>query len=95
MRGAARCGVMTIMAVISPASVSRYYFVIRWPGGEHDDVEGTPFRSDADALAYAHRIIGELKEAGGYDDPRLTMTVLDAARKTVLSVPFALWQQPR
>jgi len=65
----------------------RYFFVIRWPDHDDDDAEGTLFLSRSAALAYAERIIRELKEAGGYDEPGL-MVVQDANSKTVHSISF-------
>lgn len=40
------------------------------------------------ARNYADRVIRELKEGGGYDDPTLTMIVKNEARETVFSIPF-------
>lgn len=67
---------------------SRYFFVIRWPDGEHDDPEGTPFRSSSAALAYAFRIVRELKDAGGYDEPGMTLVVENALGETLFAIPF-------
>jgi hypothetical protein len=65
----------------------RYFFVIRWPDRNDDDGEGTLFLSRSAARAYAERIIRELKEAGGYDDPGL-MIVKDDTGKVIHSIPF-------
>lgn len=70
-------------------SVRLYFFDLRGPAERRDDDrEGTLFASDCDALNFANRIIRELKEAGGYDDPGLSMIVRDAAHKTLQSIPF-------
>jgi Domain of unknown function (DUF6894) len=67
----------------------RFYFVIRWPGGSlDDDNEGTELPDEEAALAYARRIIRELKDAGGYDDPGLTMIVQDATGNVARTIPF-------
>lgn len=65
-----------------------YYFDVRGYGDIHDDRGGTLMPNDEAALAYARRIIRELREAGGYDDPALTMIVRNCAGKTVYSIPF-------
>ncbi len=49
---------------------------------------GTVLEGDGVARIYANRIIGELKEAGGYDDPGLAMTVRNESGKAVFIVPF-------
>lgn len=65
-----------------------YYFDVRGYGDIHDDRGGTLMPNDEAALAYARRIIRELREADGYDDPGLTMVVRNCAGKTVYSIPF-------
>ena len=72
----------------APDGPSRYYFVIRWPDHDDDDAEGTLFLSRSAALAYAQRIIRELKEAGGYEQPGLTMLVRNADGEVLYSIPF-------
>lgn len=69
------------------ANVPRYYFILQWDSGEHDDPEGTALPNDQVARDYAERIIRELKAAGGYDDDNLVMVVRNADR-TVFSIPF-------
>lgn len=66
----------------------RYFFVIRWPDHDDDDEEGTLFLSRSAALGYAQRIVRELKEAGGYDEPGLMMIVTDDTGKVIYSIPF-------
>ncbi len=65
-----------------------YYFDVRGYGDKHDDRGGTLMPNDEAAFAYARRIIRELREAGGYDDPALTIIVRNAAGKTIYSIPF-------
>lgn len=66
----------------------KYFFVIRWPDHEHDDDFGTRLASDDAALRYAERIIRELKEGGGYNQPGLQMVVQNEDRRTIFVVPF-------
>jgi len=61
----------------------------------HDDPEGTALPNKEAALAYAGRIMRELKEAGGYDDPGLMMIVKDSAGETIFSVPFQRYRRCR
>jgi hypothetical protein len=69
--------------------VPQYVFVIQWAGEEHDDPFGTSFPSDADARDYAHTVIRELKAAGDFDEPGLTIIVKSELGKTVFTIPFA------
>jgi hypothetical protein len=66
----------------------RYYFVIQWPDREHGDNHGTVLPDDAAARNYAERVIRELKESGGYDDPGLSMIVRNEAGKQIFVIPF-------
>jgi hypothetical protein len=66
----------------------KYFFLLRWPYREEADREGTILLHDDEAHAYAKRIIRELKEAGGYDDPGLTMIVRNACGETLFLIPF-------
>jgi uncharacterized protein DUF6894 len=68
--------------------VSRYFFSVRWPDHVAGDQLGTSLVDDAAALAHAIRIIRELKQGGGHDDPRIMMIVRNEKFKTVLSLPF-------
>jgi hypothetical protein len=68
--------------------VSRYFFSIRWPDRVDGDQLGTSLQDDAAALAHAVRIIRELRQGGGHDDPRIMMIVRNEKLKTVLSLPF-------
>ena len=49
----------------------RYFFSVRWPDHEDDDTNGTLLSDEAAALGYADRLVRELKEGGGYNDPGL------------------------
>jgi hypothetical protein len=67
----------------------RYYFVIQFGDRTHDDPSGTSLRDHAAARSYALRVIRELKEGGGYDEPDVTMIVKDASGQEIFSIPFA------
>ena len=69
--------------------VSRYYFILQWGAGVHDDGNGTLLPDDEAAHAYAKRIIGELRGSGGYDDADLAMVVKNATGEIVFSFPFS------
>ncbi len=72
-----------------PTSIAPcYFFVIQWPDRQHDDRYGILLLSDADALAYANRIIRELKETTGFDDPELKMVVRNANDDVIHIIPF-------
>ena len=53
----------------------RYFFDLRLPDRTDDDSAGAVLPDDGAAVIYANRIIGELKEAGGYDDPGLALII--------------------
>jgi hypothetical protein len=67
---------------------SRFFFIIRSLDWEDDDLDGTLLLGPIAAVAYAHRVMRELKEAGGYDDPGLVMIVQNHKRETVVTIPF-------
>ena len=68
--------------------MSRYFFTIRWPDHEDDDWLDTSLPDDAAALDHAICIIGELRQGGEHNHPRLMMIVRNETLKTVLSLPF-------
>ena len=70
-------------------AMNRYFFVVVGPDQPHDDEVGTPLADDCAALGYARRIIRELKDAGGYDDPRLAMIVQSELRQPLFTIPFS------
>jgi hypothetical protein len=68
----------------------RYFFVLHGPDGEqHDDAHGTDFADSSGARAYAERIIRELKNAGGYDDPDWIMVIRDRNGEEIATLPFS------
>jgi hypothetical protein len=68
--------------------VPRYHFVVKWPDRERDDPEGTVLQDEEEARRFAVRIIRELKENGGYDEPDISMVVRDDQGKEVLTLSF-------
>jgi hypothetical protein len=65
-----------------------YYFDVRSYGELHDHRGGTLMADDDAALDYARRLIRDLRQAGGYDDPGLTLIVRNSVGRTVFSIPF-------
>jgi hypothetical protein len=86
------CALGSIHNMISTENFAspRFFFVLQWsePEVENDDPHGTPLPNDAAAKAYAHRIVHELKEAGGYDDPDLKMVDKNSAGDVIHSISF-------
>lgn len=68
---------------------SRFFFIVRAPDWEDDDLEGTLLPTAIAAVAYARRIIGELREAGDYGAPNLMMIVKDGMGNIVDSISFS------
>jgi hypothetical protein len=68
--------------------VPRYFFVLQSSDGEDDDADGTVLPNDAAARKYAERIVRELKEAGGYDDPGLSIKVKKDSDGELFAIPF-------
>jgi len=67
----------------------RYYFVLHGPDGEiHDDHDGTELADKTQAFAYAERIVGELKEAGGYEEPGWAMYIRSGSDDEIALLPF-------
>jgi hypothetical protein len=72
----------------------RYRFTIIHRDKPHEDPEGTVLADDSAARDYARRVIRELKEGGGYDDPYMLMLVTDAAGREILCIPFTEERRP-
>jgi len=66
-----------------------YYYVIQFRDHQHIDQEGTWLPDDGAARDHALRIIRELREGGGYDDPDLAMIVKDESGRELLRLPFS------
>jgi hypothetical protein len=52
-----------------------YFFAVRRSDQEHPDERATALNDIAAALDYACHMVRELQANGGYDDPRLVVTV--------------------
>jgi hypothetical protein len=74
--------------------MAKYYFVLQWADREHDDPHGTSLPDDRAARGYAERIVRELKEAGGYDEPDLAMVVKTGAGRIVCLIQFEEASRP-
>jgi hypothetical protein len=68
--------------------VYRYYFNLEGSLEADDDRHGTVLASEEAALAYANRIVRELKEAGGYDVTDLKMVVKNSDGNVIYVIPF-------
>jgi hypothetical protein len=68
--------------------VPEYFFAVRRSDQEHLDERATALNDNAAALDYACHMVRELQANGGYDDPRLVVTVRNEMRQIVLSIPF-------
>jgi hypothetical protein len=68
--------------------VPEYFFAIRRPDQEHLDEHATALSDITAALDYACHMVRELRANGGYNDPRLMVTVKNAMSQIVLSIPF-------
>jgi hypothetical protein len=66
----------------------RYFFVIHGKGNDGSDAWGTHLPNAADALSYPKRIIGELRDGGGFNEPGLSMSVESENGKTLFQLPF-------
>jgi hypothetical protein len=66
----------------------RYFFDLRFIDRTDNDSAGTVLPDEVAALIYANRIIGELKEAGGYDEPGLAMIIRKDGHASDIVVPF-------
>jgi hypothetical protein len=67
----------------------RYFFTLKWPDNEHADPEGIVLQDDGAALEYAQRIVRELKEEDGNDDPDLLMVATDDSTRRVVAISFS------
>lgn len=68
--------------------MKKYFFDLHGLPESHRDRHGTELPNDAEALAYAERIVRELKVAGGYNVPGLAMVVRSDDGRTIFSIPF-------
>jgi hypothetical protein len=66
----------------------RYFFVIEGQDQYDPDDDGTQLAHPEAARLHAKRIISELRDAGGYDDPSLALFVKDTSGEILFSLPF-------
>jgi hypothetical protein len=68
--------------------VSSYFFVLQGRNDTRDDPGSVVCWSDEAAREYAERIVFDLKQAFGYEDPDLELIVINAAGEVVDLVSF-------
>jgi hypothetical protein len=66
----------------------RYFFDIEGQDQYLEDDSGYEFADLKSAVLYAERVIRELKNDGGWDDPRLAIIVKDENGVILSSIPF-------
>jgi hypothetical protein len=66
----------------------QYFFDVRSIDWDYTDPDGIALPDDEAAIVYAERMIGELKEDGGYDAPDLQMLAKNDAGQTIFSISF-------
>jgi len=71
----------------------RYFFVLEGRDEEYGDSAGTVLADKNGALAFAERIMHELKDAGGYDEGGWILHIKDERNATVAALPFAKIEQ--
>ena len=67
---------------------SPYHFDVRSYGVKRDYRGRTLLADDDAALDYARRLIRDLRQSGGYDDPALALIVRNGAGETIFTIPF-------
>jgi hypothetical protein len=65
-----------------------YHFTVQWPDRRQDASRWTNLPNNEAAIAYARVIIRDLKRAGRYDHPSLTLLVQNVEGKTISSIPL-------
>jgi len=66
----------------------QYFFDVRSIEWDYNDPDGIPLPDDEAAIAYAERMIRELKEDDGYNAPDLQLLARSETGCTIFSVPF-------
>jgi hypothetical protein len=66
----------------------QYFFDVRSTNLDYTDPDGIELAGDVAALAYAQRMIRELKEDDGYDAPDLQMLIRKENGSVRFAVPF-------
>ena len=66
-----------------------YYFEPEGPDWrDYRDIDGAELSNNAEALIYAYRIVGELKEDGNINERPIHMLVKNAERKIIFRIAF-------
>ena len=66
----------------------QYFFDVRPGELDFHDPDGITLADDDAAIAYAERMIRELKEDEGYEAPDLKMFVKDESRRAMITIRF-------
>ena len=66
----------------------QYFFDVRSHELHYCDPDGIALADDHAAIAYAERMIRELKEDEGYEAPDLKMFVKDESRRAIIIIRF-------
>jgi hypothetical protein len=66
----------------------QYFFDVRSHELDYRDPDGIALADDDAAIAYAERMIRELKEDEGYEAPDLKMYVKDESQRAMITIRF-------
>jgi hypothetical protein len=66
----------------------QYFFDVRSHEFDYCDPDGITLTDDDAAIAYAERMIRELKEDEGYEAPDLKMFVKDETLRSIITIRF-------
>jgi hypothetical protein len=66
----------------------QYFFDVRSSQWDYYDPDGIALSDDEAAIAYAERMIRELKADEGYDAPDLQMYVKNESRRRIVTIPL-------
>jgi hypothetical protein len=68
--------------------MAQYFFDVRSKELDYRDPDGITLANDDAAIAYAERMIRELKEDEGYEAPDLKMFVKDESQRSLITIRF-------
>jgi hypothetical protein len=68
--------------------MAQYFFDVRSKELDYRDPDGITLADDDAAVAYAERMIRELREDDGYDAPDLKMFVKNESRRSIITIRF-------
>jgi hypothetical protein len=69
-------------------AMPQYFFDVRSRELDYRDPDGIALADEDAAIAYAERMIRELKEDEGYEAPDLRMFVQDESRRLITTIRF-------